>query len=328
MCSSDLLARRGHKRPRSVTHAKAKAPPEPHKPRVQQEKFTGKQAEASLKRSAQKANAVFGVYGWADNYYFEAAAPNVAKEHEFPLRTQEARLRALLAEGRAPMAVGFFLAAGSLTPLNKVPAEENTERIASGLKPLLRPVNSGSAMAKGALGLLAKSPSGIKVRDSLQPHNLGIGAPSGTESIFHMMRSLYLKGWPVATIDVINGFNEILRQAILDAQDRKWPEGTAGISLFYGVVGMCFYVYTDPTTNEMFVTVIRGEEGARMGCKLGSLLFGITMDDVYKQLAEEFPEFVSPAHTNDNPTAFPPPEDNSREGWEKALRKYHSKLQR
>jgi hypothetical protein len=96
------------------------------------------------------------------------------------------------------------------------------------------------------------------------------------------------------------------------------------MNFYYGARSVVLYTHTS-TTGERVVEVIYSEEGARMGCILGSLAFGITMMPVYETLGREFPELLSVAHTDDNPVGVPPPADGD---WNRQLRCLHQRTQR
>ena len=82
-----------------------------------------------------------------------------------------------------PQSVGFLgsTVTGVLTALNKISESEQTKRVLDGLKRKIRPINNDAWTSKTATSLALKTPSGKALIASLQPTQLGMGAPGGPE---------------------------------------------------------------------------------------------------------------------------------------------------
>ena len=55
-----------------------------------------------------------------------------------------------------------------------------------------------------------------------------------------MFRALYELGYVVVTTDFSNGFNAFMRQAMLDAVQRRCPALTSAFNTYYALDSMCF----------------------------------------------------------------------------------------
>ena len=51
------------------------------------------------------------------------------------------------------------------------------------------------------------------------------------------------KGWAILTIDSINGFNALKRQAMFDAVATKWKAGITVVNAFYDLDTPALFVY-------------------------------------------------------------------------------------
>jgi hypothetical protein len=77
--------------------------------------------------------------------------------------TSYVRLIARITSGQIPDVVDFLTTFSGLTPINKIPVDENEDRISRDLKPKYRPINTGVIITKQALDYLPDSPSGKRL---------------------------------------------------------------------------------------------------------------------------------------------------------------------
>src|SRR6185312_17557200 len=100
-----------------------------------------------------------------------------------------------------------LLSAGALTPLNKVSDEERQQREDTSLPPKLRPINSGSLLAKTVLKAVLATPAAERAAERTAPFQLSMGASRGAEKLIHICRAAYESKWLVGKNDFANGFN-------------------------------------------------------------------------------------------------------------------------
>ena len=146
-----------------------------------------------LAKEAGDKNASCGPFGWAPSlFYFQRGL--TGHKRTSSLMWQVARLQALVGSATIPNAVAFLLVTGSLTALNKEPPDIREHRRRNGEPPKLRPINSGSTLAKTALRCAVKHPSGLRAGVRLRPFQYGDGAPGGPEQVVHVLRRLAHSG--------------------------------------------------------------------------------------------------------------------------------------
>jgi hypothetical protein len=87
-------------------------------------------------------------------------------------------------------------------------------------------------------------------------------AKRGAEAYCHSLRALWENGFAILKTDFRNGFNEISRQAVLNAVQTRCPELTSLFNLFYTCESACLFSVGDATK------VVWSREGVRMGCPL------------------------------------------------------------
>ena len=99
--------------------------------------------------------------------------------------------------------------------------------------------------------------------------------------------------------DVSNGFNAARRDAILAAAASMWPEQLEIFLAYYGEDSIVIFIYTDEDGTQ-HVSIIRGHEGTRMGCVLGSIGFDMAEHHyIFQFLRDEFPNVLFRALTDD-----------------------------
>ena len=78
---------------------------------------------------------------------------------------------------------------GALTPLHKLDAQERKSREERLLPPKLRPINSGSLLAKVVLSAVLASPAGARAAERVAPFQLSLGVSRGVEKLIHVCRA-------------------------------------------------------------------------------------------------------------------------------------------
>lgn len=127
--------------------------------------------------------------------------------------------------------------------------------------------------------LALHSPGAIGALADCSPIQMGVGAKRGMELIGHLTRILYDKGYAIVKLDASNGFQEITRASMHRAVQKRCPSLLKLFQKFYTKDSACFFDLPDE------VKLISSTEGARIGCKLGSFVFALTLQDLYEQIA-------------------------------------------
>eukprot|EP00731_Ephydatia_muelleri_P009723 Em0005g309a len=125
----------------------------------------------------------------------------------------------LLISSKVPVQVARFLAGGNLVAL---------EKNKPNFPPDIWLIAVGEAIRHLAGKCLCVIPKG-KAHDFLAPLQLGVACPAGAEKIIHGLRGCVDEHWhdadfAVLKIDLHNAFNQISRQAVLDACGLHFPE--------------------------------------------------------------------------------------------------------
>jgi len=289
-------------------HPQREVPLRLHKPiRTQQ----NPPLEACAKQIRNRASAIqasVGFYGWAPWLFHWIQSSSL----DHPFIAADAKFTAAAAAGDLPPAICYLMTCASLAPFNKIPQPEQDKLTAEGKDIKIRPVCNSDGLLKSALRMATRTASCKKAIKACQPQQFGAGVQGGTEIVSHAVRAMHEKGYAILTIDAINGFNALKRQAMLDAVANKWQPGVKVINAFYGLDTPAFFVYTHENGTRHISSTL-STEGARMGDVFGSIGFDLSIDNTYKTLAAEFLTFPIAALTDDMPTCIPPPEDAT--GW-------------
>lgn len=168
----------------------------------------------------------------------------------------------------------FVVSGGLMFGLNKESEEKRVERENQGESPKERPINQGSLILKLVFDLALHSPGAIGALADCSPIQMGVGAKRGMELI-----GLYDKGYAIVKLDASNGFQEITRASMHRAVQKRCPSLLKLFQKFYTKDSACFFDLPDE------VKLISSTEGARIGCKLGSFVFALTLQDLYEQIA-------------------------------------------
>ena len=116
--------------------------------------------------------------------------------------------------------------------------------------------------------------------DYFAPIQLGVGVSSGWESAVHATRR-FMETMPnefvIAKLDFTNAFNNLRRDAMLEAVYKTVPE----------IYKFCHLSYSHPTKFRFGSRSISSEEGTQLGDPLGPLLFCITKQPLLHMLRSE-----------------------------------------
>ena len=164
----------------------------------------------------------------------------------------------LLISGKIPVLVAKFFAGGNLVAL---------EKNKPNCPPDIRPIAVGEAIRRLAgkcLCVITKE----KAHDFLAPLQLGVACSAGAEKTIHGLRDCVDEHWhdadfAVLKIDLHNAFNQVSRQAVLDACGLHFPELLPWSSWYYGQYPALWH----------HLGTISSEIGVQQGNPLGPLLF-------------------------------------------------------
>jgi hypothetical protein len=199
--------------------------------------------------------------------------------------------------------------------LNKIAASMNLERRANGEKPKTRPVGTPTCILRCALSAVNDTPSGKRTRDYMEKRGqMGLGTKGGCEKMAFAVRSAAAAGHPVETEDVVNGFNELARQAVLTAASKLWPEATGPFTNYYGHPSIVIFAFFK--NGVLHLRIIISWSGTRQGCPLASVGFDMAMEFyILRHLRADprFREVVFRALTDDLVPILP------KVCWEKAI---------
>ena len=278
--------------------------PATHLPQLQ---VTPKDIADALFLAAGDFNSAKDVYGWAPWLFFSCRG---ATSGFFRSLTNFACFLANNSD-KFPSTCSALLSAGSLTPLNKVSEEERKQREDAALSPKLRPINSGSLLAKTVLKAVLATPAANRASEKTLPFQLSMGTSRGAEKLVHICRAAYESKWLVGKNDFANGFNSMSRQKMLDAHCSLFPEGTEVFNFFYGTDSPIFLF----DINDDLVT-LQSSQGPRQGCAAGTHGFCLGLHPLLVRLQSLFPEFHIRALTDDIIPLIPPPLSDSYVDWQ------------
>jgi hypothetical protein len=213
------------------------------------------------KNVAGKAMAIGGidVFGFATDMLSLVVNVPATNTCPRPLDVHERFIKMLSCTSSVPDCVAYLLSAGSLTPLNKIPAAQNSDLVAAGEQPQLRPINSGSMPMANLGSNMLKSSHGKAATKKVKPIQKGFEA-NGCDKTIHAMRGAYNQGKAILSLDGINAFNAARRQAVLDAAKILWPEATPFLEKFYNLPIPVLYLYCDKE-GVFWIDVQHSEEG-------------------------------------------------------------------
>ena len=227
-------------------------------PQVQ---VTTKLAKDFLYRRAADDRTCIDVFGWASDFLFPVRAT--------PFLLQVARLTAKIGSGEVPDSFGVVLTAGGLLALHKLPPQEQAARERDKLDPKYRPINVGCKLLQWGFKCALYSKPAVRAAKAVQQVQMGLGVKHGVAKTHHLFTALWHERFVNLGVDFTNGFNELLRQSMLDAIQKRVPELTGIFNLYYARDSPCYFTIDDA------VHVIWSQEGSRQGCVLGSFGFDL-----------------------------------------------------
>jgi hypothetical protein len=97
-----------------------------------------------------------------------------------------------------------------------------------------------------------------------------------------MCNILYAEGYAILKVDATNGFQEIKRSSLHRAVANRCSSLLSLFTKYYTKESMCFF------NMENGVKLLSATEGARIGCKLSSFAFALTVQDLYESIKRSF----------------------------------------
>jgi hypothetical protein len=266
-----------------------------------------------LFQEAALSDTAKDVFGWTASLYFSVRGlPNG------PLIVIS-RLICFIANNPTliPDSCAKLLTAGLLTPLHKLGPAEQAERTELLLPPKLRPVNSGTLLAKATLSAVLSTTEAKLARARTAPFQLATGTKRGVELLVHICRAAHGSGHLVGRNDFANGFNSMSRQQMLLAHQSFFPEATGVFNLFYGDRAPVFVM--DDAGD---LATLWSEEGSRQGCAAGTEAFCMGLHQVLLPLQQRYPEYELRAITDDVIPIVPPPLLPTHAEWQATFVRY------
>ena len=225
--------------------------------------------------------------------------------------TALARLLALFANCKLPELANFTLLAGNLTALNKVHPDLQPAT------PKVRPINVGSMLQKCGIRTMTSKPSFQKALSTM-PQQYGL-AKAGPEIVAHALRQEYLRGAPIFGGDAIQAFQLLDREIMLAEAAVRWPQAVNLVNMVYGLPSLALYSYRGGD-GILHLRYNFSEQGARMGCVLGSALYDFGIAPLHEKAQKEFSDFTLRALTDDLLGSAPPPQSDLE--WQAFYRRY------
>ena len=176
------------------------------------------------------------------------------------------RLCNLMLAGRVPAEVVPFIYGASLFALSKANAD-------------VRPIAVGCVYRR-LVGKIAARYGFSQLKDFFYPHQMGVGAPKGAETIVHTVRNRLLSNlendrpFVMLKVDFKNAFNTIRRDVVLCEMQNQapplfpfmWQMYSTSTNLFYGE------------------NVIASNEGMQQGDPMGPLGFSLAINTLVTKL--------------------------------------------
>ena len=186
---------------------------------------------------------------------------------QFPICAVLREVVNLLISGKVPVHAARFLAGGNLVALEK----NKPNPPPPPPPPDIQPIAVGEAIRR-LVGKCLCSMTKAKAHDFLAPFQLGVACQGGAEKIIHGLRSCVDEHWQevdfaVLKIDLLNAFNRVSRQAVLNACALHIPELLPWSQWCYGQHPALWHS----------LGTISSEIGVQQGDPLGPLLFCLVL---------------------------------------------------
>jgi hypothetical protein len=261
--------------------------------------FNKSQTAKQVRNSAMTIGSI-DAYGWgADFLSLVVNVPGIGGSPS-PLEIHAEFIGLLSQTSKVSDAVAWVMAAGVSTPLNKVPAKENIDRVNNGFAPVIRPVVGGTMPLKSVGSNLLNSSHGRKAMNTMANIQRGVSVKNGCDSTAHILRGAFLQKKMLLSLDAINAFNALFRQFILIAISVLWPEATPFFVKYYNLPVPLLYSYRD-SGGTFHIDVNSCYEGVKQGDPPSSAAYSLTAHYfIYNPLSLAYPCVVTPSGSSYN----------------------------
>jgi hypothetical protein len=160
----------------------------------------------------------------------------------------------------------------------------------------IRPIAAGEVLTRLAARTLLKHQEKELLR-YLKPLQMGVKEKGGIETIIHSVRGEFNSGNAILSLDLANAFNSISREKIRRTLAENFPDM------------LPYFVWAYQHSAPLYFgeeVLAYSTEGVRQGDPLGPAFFALGIQDVLKQVQEEFPSVTVLAYLDDVTVTGPP----------------------
>ena len=179
-----------------------------------------------------------------------------------------------LAAGKTPAEVTPYLAGGNLFAALKKSGGH-------------RPIAVGETLRRLTAKCVTRKAT-ADARESLAPHQLGVGVKAGAEAIIHAVNAVFHDNnikdedkW-ILQVDFSNAFNGISREEMLHRVREYCPKAAAWTESCYSAASHLFFGQTK----------ISSSTGSQQGDPQASLLFSLVLLPLIKRIKQECPDLL------------------------------------
>jgi hypothetical protein len=169
----------------------------------------------------------------------------------------------------------------------------------------LRPVTVGATFCR-LIGGLIMITHREKFQKDFEPIQFGVASKNGCEKVYHLITLLLEqdKNLAVLSTDIINAFNSICRQTMLEEVHQHYPELLPFVLMNYATPSTLHFRDNTGVSHSL-----SSEMGPRQGDSLGSFLFALTFHRVLKEIDAKFGPKITVLAYADNAYFVGPPDD-------------------